>query len=193
MKTKTHRTTQLSLSAKIFGHSLSYGGKLRNERKGRGARPLSSKEPIHLVLKGTLAKKEWNFRLPQNHQTVSKLIYELSRTYGIRIDQKAIQQDHVHLVLRVKNRTLYKRFIRRLAGQIAQQVTDARSSAKSLKEQGLKFFKHRPFTRVVRGLKAYTIVRAYVRLNEQEALGNIRYRKDRLRGLQPHEWGFVWS
>lgn len=187
------KKSQLTFKSTPFNNSLSYGGQLRNKRKGRGTRPLSSKDPIHLVLKGTLAKKTWGFRLPKNHKIISLQIFELSKLYGIRIDQKAIQNDHVHLVLRVKNRTIYKRFIRRLAGQIAQLVTDARTSEKSLKSEGLRFFKYRPFSRVVKGLKAFSTVKYYVKLNEQEALKNIPYRKSRLRGLWDHEWIYLCS
>ncbi|MGE3756316.1 MAG: transposase [Pseudobdellovibrionaceae bacterium] len=187
------RQSQLKFNSKIYNTCLAYGGELRKKRKGRGARPLSSREPIHLVLKGTLAKKEWSFRLPKNHKTVSELIYRLSNLYGIRIDQKAIMGDHIHFVLRMKNRALYKRFIRRLCGRLAQTVTDAQNSTKSLKQAGLRFFKHRPFSRVVRGYKPFKAVIIYVKLNEQEALGNIPYRKSRTRGLDLHEWVHLWS
>ncbi|MGE0632576.1 MAG: transposase [Pseudobdellovibrionaceae bacterium] len=187
------KKSQLNLDPKIFNHSLAYGGQFRRKRRGRGARPLSSKEPIHLVLKGTLALKKWSFRLPRNHKIISELIFQFSKAYGIRIEQKAIQYDHVHLLVRVPYRTLYKRFIRRLSGQIAMYVTDARDSAKSLKKEGLRFFKYRPFSRVVRGWKAYKTARNYVILNEQEALRNIPYRKERLRDLNAHEWHFIWS
>ena len=184
-----------------FKHSLSYGGELRKKRKGRGARPLSSKEPIHLVLKGTLAQKQWSFRLPRNHQIVHALIYKFSKLYGIRIDQKAVHFDHIHFVLRVPNRTLYKRFIRRLSGAIAVLVTDGgpvgagrvAGGKKSLKDRGFKFFKHRPFSRVIRGWRAYQQALAYVKLNEQEAMGNIPVRDRRLKDLEPHEYCWVWS
>jgi hypothetical protein len=44
-----------------------------------------------------------------------------------------------------------------------------------------KLWKYRPFTRVVRGFKAYKIVRDYIQLNEKEATGEIRYSRQRLR------------
>jgi hypothetical protein len=56
-----------------------------------------------------------------------------------------------------------------------------------------KLWKHRPFTRVVRGKKAHEIVQDYVRLNEMEALGQIPYRKDRLKALSVEEWRKLWS
>jgi REP element-mobilizing transposase RayT len=187
------KSKQIPFSSKILNCSLTHGGELRKKRKGRGARPLSKKDPIHLVLKSTLALKQWNFRLPKNHQIISKLIYKLSVTYGIKIDQKAIAYDHIHLLVRVKNRELYKRFIKHLAGQIAQLVTDARSESSSLKKQALQFFKHRPFTRIVKGWRDFLKAKDYVKLNEQEAMGNIPHRRHRLAGLEPHEYHHIWS
>ena len=52
---------------------------------------------------------------------------------------------------------------------------------------------YRPFTRVVRGYKAYTIVKDYIQLNEQEARGVIRYQSKRLRGLSMADWELLWS
>ena len=56
-----------------------------------------------------------------------------------------------------------------------------------------KFWKRRPFTRVVRGRTAYEIARNYVQLNEEEALGKVPYRKERLRGLSADEWETFWG
>lgn len=83
-----------------------------------------------------------------------------------------------------------------MAGQIAQRfeqegylrVTDTPAD-----EQGTGLWKHRPFTRVVKGWKAYRIVRNYIQLNEKEALGVIPYRKTRLRGLSMKDWQLLWA
>ena len=54
-------------------------------------------------------------------------------------------------------------------------------------------WRHRPFSRVVRGWRAYKIVRNYIQLNEKEALGHIPYRKERLKGLSTSEWQTLWK
>ncbi|MEK6774395.1 MAG: hypothetical protein AABY64_10665 [Bdellovibrionota bacterium] len=56
-----------------------------------------------------------------------------------------------------------------------------------------KLWKYRPFTRVIKGWKAYKIVRSYIQLNEREALGVIPYRKTRLKGLSSTEWELLWT
>jgi hypothetical protein len=54
-------------------------------------------------------------------------------------------------------------------------------------------WKYRPFTRVVRGFKAYKIVRDYIQLNEKEATGEIRYSKQRLRSLREEDLARLWD
>jgi hypothetical protein len=60
-------------------------------------------------------------------------------------------------------------------------------------EARVPLWKYRPFTRVVRGYKAYNIVRDYIQLNEKEATGEIRYSKQRLRGLREEDLSRLWS
>lgn len=56
-----------------------------------------------------------------------------------------------------------------------------------------QLWKYRPFTRVVKGRRAYFTVKDYVQLNEKEAQGLIRYRKERLRGLTRVEYERLWA
>jgi hypothetical protein len=75
--------------------------------------------------------------------------------------------------------------------------TARKPAASHAKAQGSaripKLWKYRPFTRVVRGFRAYKIVRDYIQLNEKEATGEIRYSKQRLRGLLADELSRLWS
>ncbi|MEK6775038.1 MAG: hypothetical protein AABY64_13940, partial [Bdellovibrionota bacterium] len=134
--------------------------------------------------------------------------------FFVKIEQISIQNDHVHFLIRASRRTDYQSFFRVVTGQIAQQfqkngllnfaldlnrkkkVTDTpgkSTSTMSTRKKLKKLWKHRPFTRVISGWKAYKTVVSYVRLNEQEALGNIPYRKLRLMGLSAGEWEILWA
>lgn len=120
-----------------------------------------------------------------------------------------MQADHIHLLIRTGRRSQFHHFFRVVAGQIAQRfekegcftvVTDTPRSGKAGRnERELearvkeKPWKHRPFSRVVRGWRAYVIVRNYIQLNEMEILGRIPYRKERLRGLSLWDWEILWS
>jgi hypothetical protein len=69
--------------------------------------------------------------------------------------------------------------------------SEARTSAQALAP--LPLWKYRPFTRVVRGFRAYKIVRDYIQLNEKEATGEICYSKQRLHGLLADELSRLWQ
>ncbi len=179
----------------------SHGGVLRNSRKGRGARPLSGKEPLHLVMKVNKECLRGGLRTYRRYFLIHKIIDRYSRKFFVRIEQVSIQSDHVHFLIRCQRRTQYQNFFRVVCGQIAQQFqkqgllsfTRSRIGKNSVTGTLQKLWKYRPFTRVIRGWKAYNTVRNYVQLNEQEILGNIPYRKQRLRGLSSNEWEILWT
>ena len=171
-----------------FNKNLSHGGSLRNLRKGRSFRPLSTKEPLHLVFKINKTALTKGLRHPKNYSVIGQIFKKYAKHFFIRIEQLSIQNDHIHCLIRAPKRRLYLNFFRVVAGQISQRlqaVTDTPSQ--------IRFWKHRPFSRIVRGLKAYGIIRNYIQLNEKEALGIIRYTKNRLKGLSSSDWKLLWS
>jgi len=72
---------------------------------------------------------------------------------------------------------------------LVPENTPKRGEMKSLK----RLWQQRPFARVVKGFRAYQTVRDYIQLNEQETLGHIPYRSQRLKGLSSSEWEILWS
>lgn len=118
----------------------------------------------------------------------------------MKIEQISIQHNHIHLLIRTRRRSQYQAFFRVTAGQIAQRfgkeglfkksnVTDTPAGSQG----ATKLWRYRPFSRVVRGWKAYKIVRDYIQLNEFEVLGLIPYRRQRLRGLSSQDWEILWG
>jgi len=266
-------TSQLSFQKTNWRHQYSHGGSLRQKRAGRGARPLSTRESIHLVFKANKDVIRGGFRNHRRFALIHHLLQRYRIKFWIRIEQVSIQGDHIHLLIRTTRRSQYLYFFRVLAGQIAQRfekegLLTASSSmpAVSVKAQALasssknpipsvtdtpkwrasaeegsfgagkasvkgvavtdtlarasvegrssgsmsiltegsgagaksllvlkKLWRHRPFTRVVKGWKAYKTVRDYIQLNEKEALGEIAYRSERLRGLSSSDWETLWS
>lgn len=212
-----------------WNHRFSYGGTLRKKRRGRSERPLSTKEPIHLVLKGNQELIRGGLRIPRRFTTVHRLADKYSKRFAIKIEQMSLQFDHIHMVVRISGRSNFQNFLRVFAGQIAQvfgverlrkqsvkctargvsrdtagarrdksdarrdKAPNARGDVTDTPRTATKLWKHRPFTRVVRGYRAYLVVKNYVQLNEQEAIGRMAYRKNRLRGLKPEEWESLWS
>lgn len=101
-----------------------YGGDLMTTRAGRrGARPLSTRETMHLVLRSTIAKGDWSFRKPKNQANVNRIIDKFSVIYGVRVISMANVGNHLHLQIKLSNRFTYKPFIRAVTAAIAMAVT----------------------------------------------------------------------
>ncbi|WP_413586337.1 transposase [Bdellovibrio sp. HCB274] len=175
-----------SLNTKMK-HRYCYGGSLRNSAKGRAARPLSTKDPIHLVLKINKTTVKGGLRNPYAFRLMNIVLKRYALKFFVKVEQFSIQNDHVHLLIRGTRRSKLQSFFRVVPGQFAQNLTD------TLKTKGKeRIWKYRPFTRVVKGFKAYQIVRDYIQLNECEANGR-PYSKTRLRGLTQKQRQELWE
>ena len=204
---------QESLFKTHWKHALTYGGILRKKKLGRSQRPLSSREPLHLVIKANKhTLRTGTLRSPYNRAIIERIIKKYAVRFSIKIEQYSIQGDHIHFLIRASRRFGYQYFFRVIAGQIAQQfqragvlksmtgtaerpqnTTKPQSSTEHRNcESSTGLWMYRPWTRVVRGYRAYKIVRDYVQLNEAEVRGVIRYNKQRLRGLSMAEWELLW-
>lgn len=210
-----------------------HGGILRNQRAGRGRRPLSTKESLHVVFKVDKSKLiSRSLRSTKSFNLVQQIIKKYAKRFFVQLEQVSVQNDHCHLLVRTKRRSLFHYFFRVVAGQIAQifekegmlvgvtdtqkdrqirkqprlknamrteiasvsEVTKDNSSSATKKENcGTKLWLYRPFSRVIRGYKAYLIVRDYIQLNEKEVLRHIKYNSERLRGLLRKDLERLWS
>ncbi len=174
-------------------HRYSYGGALRNKKLGRGQRPLSTRDPIHLVFKINKSQLPGHsLRSPKCFTLIQRLLKKYSIHFYVKVEQVSIQNDHLHLLLRSTRRCQFHHFFRVFAGQIAQQLGAVTDTPKPL-ERKKSLWRYRPFSRVVKGYRAYEIVRNYIQLNEQEYLGKITYQKNRLRGLSSSDWNILWT
>ena len=116
IKIKKPRQLQLfKRDLKSFGGSLLLG-----KRKGR--RPFSSKDSLHLVLRSSWAQGENSFLRKHNKSAIERLISRTAANYQIKVYQRAIVGNHLHLVIRAKQRKQYHIFIRVLSSQIASHV-----------------------------------------------------------------------
>lgn len=151
----------------------SYGGALRNTRKGRQKkRPLSSKNSMHLVLRSSKARRAWSFL--RHEKKIQQIIDKFSQRHNVKIISLANVGNHLHFHLKLSRNGSYKPFIRAITSSIAMAVTGA-SRWKPLKE---KFWDHRPFTRIVLGLKEYLNMQDYIFINQLEGFG---YPRDKAR------------
>jgi len=147
-----------------------YGGNLRTKAKNRGARPLSSKDSIHLVMRSSLAQGAWSFRYQRNAEKIKSFIQAFSKKKGIQLLSVANVGNHLHFHVRISNRTLYKAWIRGLTSGIAMLALKREGFLK-LKAQKRKFWDYRPFTRVIQSLRAQLNVKDYLEINQLEGVG----------------------
>jgi REP element-mobilizing transposase RayT len=177
-----------------------YGGQLRNTRAGReGARPLSVRDSMHLVLRSSKAKGEWSFLRSRNAKVVKSVVEKFAFVYGVKILSLVNVGNHLHLHIRLGSRFSYKPFVRAITGSIAMAITgknrwtqarialaetispvSAAQSATAITSAeaigvatavATRFWDHRPFTRVVSGFKAARRLIDYLRINEMEGWG----------------------
>ena len=217
MKKSTFK--QLNLFNQKTKNGLSYGGELRKTRSGRKARPLSSKDSHHIVFKlnrDNLLNK--GIRHPKNFSFIQSILTRYSRKFFIKIEKISYQHGHIHIIARTSRRSNLHNFFRVFSGQIAQNlknnkpagkvmVTDTHNGAiiavndvnntqvkqRNRTNKKISLWRHRPFTRIVKGWKNYLTLQNYIQLNEKEVTGVIPYRKERLKGLSMIEWEKLWS
>ena len=207
-----HHKNNSSKQGTLFGSSgvfnLSHGGELRKKKNGRGQRPLSSKEPLHVVFKVVpFQLRLKSLRAPRSFKLILEIVEKYARHFTVKIEQRSVQKDHIHLLIRTSRRKHYHHFFRVVAGQIAQRFEKAGLLTGAQVVEGItangnpnqkvtdtpKLWKYRPFSRVVRGWKSYKTVRNYIQLNEKEATGAIKYQKGRLSGLSTSDWQILWA
>ena len=141
-----------------------YGGDLQKRRSGRDhARPLSTKETMHLVLRSTHAKGVWSFRSAKNQTNIRRIIKKFATKNHVRVLSFANVGNHLHLQIRLAKRLTYNAFIRSVTGAIALAIMGARRS--------VKFWDRRPFTRIVTSFRAFQNLKNYVRINQLEGDG----------------------
>lgn len=155
----------------------------------REARPLSTKRPIHLVLKSSRATGERSFLRRKNAAGLKAIVERHAKRNGVKIYRFANAGNHLHFVVKISNRALFKTFLRSISGLIARLVLGAEKGAAKLGLQRstgakAKFWDARPFTRVATWGKAFDVLCSYLALNNWEALGFIKHsRRDGQRKL----------
>jgi len=167
----------------------SYGGTLRRSRHGRGTRPLSPRDSVHIVFKVNRRALPRGLRHPSTFATLHRVNRHYARKFRVKIEMIAVERDHIHILAHATARSQFQAYFRVLAGQFAQNVTDTFRK----RHKGPRIWKFRPFTRIVRGEKDRQTVRNYIRLNEAEATGQIPYQKNRLRDLTQLQIKRLWD
>ena len=132
---------------------------------------------MHFVLRSSRARGPWSLRKPANRVAIDSLLARLSKRYGVRVYRAANAGNHLHVLLRCRDRRGLQSFLRTFAGQVACAVTGACRG-----EQRGRFWDWLAYSRVITWGREFRLVWAYVVQNELEAQGAAPPR-DRMRGV----------
>lgn len=146
-----------------------YGGSL-NYRKVE--RPFDSKQLVHVVFKAQIGQQTW---LTRSSKSIQNLIDTVAKKYDVKIKEKSINRDHIHLLIWTNERENLIKFLRLFSAEMGRKYKEI------FKRYGLRKSKNlwaaRPFTRLVPwGRKSLASVTKYIQKNTQEALGFLEYK-----------------
>lgn len=142
-----------------------HGGSLNNGKR-KEARPLSTKRPIHAVLRSSRARGHWSFLHTQNRARVERLVRNSGRKFDVKIEGLANSGNHLHLIVRGKTRLGLQNFFRTLPALLARAVTGAKKGT----PKG-KFWDSLLYTRLVTWGAELVALRRYLLRNDLEAVG----------------------
>ena len=142
-----------------------FGGSLL-EGKRKTARPLSTREPIHLVLKST-----WNRVFFPGDRRIENLIRSHAAKYKIKLYRISLNWTHVHAIIQIPDRKAYNSFIRTVTAELVRLI----SKIKKMDLTGL--FDLRPFTKIISWGRQFKSLFGYHDLNDLEAFGYIKREK----------------
>jgi hypothetical protein len=186
-------SAQAPLPGLEFKKQISFGGSLLKLSHAKTARPLSSKQALHVVLRSDFA--QGTHSLLKYERVIRNTLLKQGRRHGVKVYRVANAGNHLHLLVRFTKRRGLQNFLRGSCGLIARKVLGAeRGRAKkwgrylasgaslaspnghALRDkpaipEGQSFWSQRPFTRIVSWGKDFNSVLAYVKLNSLEALG----------------------
>jgi len=148
----------------IKNYKKSFGGSLLlGKRKSK--RPLSTKYPIHLILKAN----NKNLFSPSN-RSIQNLIRKTAKKFNIKIYDLSLNWSHIHLLIRLKNQNDYNAFIRAMTSLLCAYLRKKKTFLKTV-------FTLRPFTRILTWGKQFLRIRDYQALNQLEAFGLLNRKK----------------
>lgn len=140
-----------------------YGGSLCYRKVER---PLDPNKAVHVTMRSVVCTK--GITLRKHTAGINKYILKFSEKFAVRVYKHSVNSNHIHIVMRVKDRKQFVDFIRALSGSIALKM--------KLKYNIVQdFWQERPFTRLVSWGRDFQNVCKYIFKNFKETVGFINY------------------
>src|SRR5271156_1313382 len=132
--------------------------------KQKAARPFAARRPLHVVMRSVRARGAWSMLHLRNRSAVESVVKRFAVRYDVRVYQFANVGNHLHLVVKARDRHAFQAFLRTVAGSVARVVTGARKGA----PVG-RFWEWTAYSRMLLWGRSFASARAYVRRNVLEA------------------------
>jgi len=161
---------------KRYGRTVHGGTETKGYRKLE--RPLSTKRPIHLVLKSHKATGKLSFLAHKNKTLVESIIREKAKKFGIKISEFANVGNHLHIKIKITSRRLFKAFLISVTNLIARKITGACRGRKFG-----KFWQGQAFTRVLASRFEELNLHGYIKANQIEASESKTAREEYLKNF----------
>jgi REP element-mobilizing transposase RayT len=133
--------------------------------KRKTQRPLSTKSPIHLILRTNpvLGRQQVAKAFSYHGKRNQRLLKHISKKFHVQIHQFIFNFTHLHLIISIPSRKSYVGFIRVLTSQLSALVGSKRG----------ELFPLRLFTRVATWGRGYKTLLQYIKKNTLQALGGV--------------------
>ncbi len=95
-----------------------YGGSL-NYRKVE--RPFDSKQLVHVVFKAQIGQQTW---LTRSSKSIQNLIDTVAKKYDVKIKEKSINRDHIHLLIWTNERENLIKFLRLFSAEMGRKYKE---------------------------------------------------------------------
>lgn len=183
---------------KAQSNAKAHGGQ-HSINKRRSKRPLNTKQALHVTLRSEFARGHRSLIKNKNH--INFVIKKAANLFNIRVYEKAICGNHLHLLIKGSKKSQIQNFFRVVAGHVAQEILrkfpltkteeeengggapknskKSTEKKKSCKKNQRKFWQLLIYSRIVSWGKEFNIVSRYILQNTLEALNIIAYQPRR--------------
>lgn len=157
---------------RLFKDSLkhAFGGELLKNSHAKVKRPYSPKASMHIVLK---AKRSC---LKHYDRRIERIIENQARRLFVRLYSLKNVGNHIHLVIKVKNKDSLSDFLRAVCGLIPRTLKTS------------KLWLQRPYSRIVSWGKDYRSTKNYMTINNYQSMG---YSKQQARFMLAMDQGLI--
>ena len=156
------RQTQLYLDKSLKPRKQHGGDFVKGHRKM--ARPITTKSPMHIVLRSHRARGVYNMLSASNRRCIEARLHADAAKNHVKILGFANVGNHLHITAQAKTRQGFIAFLRTFTGMVARICTGAKKgNAKG------QFWEKLAFTRIITWGKDQRIMERYIHINAQES------------------------